>query len=284
MVFFTLIPSNYEHRHLSSRPARTVDKCHGVHALTRAKWQIHLCLFKSSGVIAGHRSVSMGTGDTEENSPWALSSDTWCCLRQTRLSCTYKCESRSEKLLFIYFSSQSQSGLSTPLAFTLLLSSFSFSSLHKDPFSHVARGHLLTHILFVCIAPLSRSLAIHSCYFEQQRCTDAALSVCTSESICYSCPPTAVTYCNYCTSAVKPPTAQSASWGYCTCSSTAQKHSLCISPLSQTLIHWHHYDPRHAYVLCVCVRVRVDAVSNTPLLAAHFLRGDLLQWQGSKYF
>lgn len=106
-------------------------------------------------------------------------------------------------------------------------SSFLFSlPCIETHFSHVPRAHLLTHILFVGIAPLGRSLAIQSRYFEQQRCTDAALSVCTSQSIWYSCPPTAVTYCNYCTSTVKPPAAQSATWGYCTCSPEAQKQSV----------------------------------------------------------
>lgn len=80
--------------------------------------------------------------------------------RQTRLSCTYKCEAGVRSCcLFISSPYQSQSGLSAPLVFTLPPSSF--SPMRSNPFSHAPQGHLLTHLFFVCIPPLGGSLTLY---------------------------------------------------------------------------------------------------------------------------
>lgn len=84
--------------------------------------------------------------------------------------------------MFIYFSYESQSGLSTPLSFTLRLS----LSLSRK------RTHFRTYPVDICSHIFSLSVSLHStefshtiysCYFEQQRCTGATLSVCISEIV-----------------------------------------------------------------------------------------------------
>lgn len=61
--------------------------------------------------------------------------------------------------------------------------SFSFSLLQKNPFSHIPCGHLLTHIFFVCITPLSSSLTQYLPVILSNRGAQVQPCLCISEIV-----------------------------------------------------------------------------------------------------
>lgn len=108
---------------------------------------------RSSGVTAYHHSVAMGTGKKFSSAPY---SDALRRLRQTRLSCTSGAKAGVRSCCLFNFPTSHKSGPSAPLFFTLSLS-VSLSRI-KTHFRTYPCRHLLTHIFFVCITPLSSSL------------------------------------------------------------------------------------------------------------------------------
>lgn len=165
-------------------------RCNNIHRLTCAKWQLHL---HPSAVLGGHRrSPHSCHGNRKQEGKFSrgLNSDTLRHLRQTRLSCTSSAKAGVRSCCLFNFLTSHKSGPSSPSLFHTL--SFSFSLLHKNPFSHVPLW-TFAHTYFLCL-PHWLSHTIYSCYFEHQSTgAPPRLSVCKWDSICYFSSLTAVT-------------------------------------------------------------------------------------------
>lgn len=145
-----------------------------------------------SGVTAGHRSVAIGTGDTEENSPELRTVTPRSVSDSLGWVAHQVWKQEWEVVVYLIFLRVTRVACRLHSFFAPSLS-VSLSCI-KTHFHTYPCRHLLTHIFFVCITPLSSSLTqyipvILNSKAQVQPCS----RVCVSEIVSAIPVPTAVT-------------------------------------------------------------------------------------------